>query len=127
MVPVELGDRKSIAEVDVRVTAAHALDPDVLNSVDVRLEVVVRHEHVRVERSLVAVARPIELGGQDDHALSRRHGPALFTGEAAGEGRRHEQLLAVPMRSLPRRAAGEPTGREIADAAEAAVAMPLRI
>src|SRR5438270_8920732 len=107
------------AEVDVGRAAADLLDPDVLDAVDVRREVVVGDDHLHaLEGRVVPVAGAVEVGQEDRRVrVGHRRLAGLGRGAGALEGRALQEAVGVPADALPAEAALE---RPLSDVGETA-------
>src|SRR4029450_8694501 len=98
------------------------LDRDVLEAVDVRGEVVVGYDHLRVlEGRVVSVSGAVEVGHKDG-CVRIRHGRFLRLGRTACalESRALQQTVGVPADALPLQAALERPLSDLFETAKAA-------
>src|SRR6266550_3908790 len=109
------------AEVHDRRSATDALDPDVLEPLDVAGDVTRRDDHLRAERLVVGVARAVEVRLEDDGISQRGRGlRGLARGTRALERRVRQEARCVPPDTLSLQAAGEEALTDVVRAAEAA-------
>src|SRR6188768_914486 len=110
----------SVAEVCNRGGAANTLDPDVLDSGDVRCKVVGGDDHLRGERFVVTVTGPVEVCEQNDGVLAGGCGlQQLRRRPGALEGCASAELDRIPANTLARETPGKWALENVARASEA--------
>src|SRR5436190_1548407 len=111
------GDSALLVEVHESVAAPDALDPDRLVPGQATVLVLGRDEHDRVQGSLVAVSRTVEVSVHDDRVVVGEHRPRSLRPVATNRERTNE-LLRVPAHGLSRLDPGQGTRGDVSQDVE---------